>query len=106
MPSEARSSRAVDALTAEYNDWNQREGLNLGSADEHLFDPALTEAQRVWLHGCVQRWEEAEKFDRYAPAVWIEGPPGHASYWRDGVLWAAPMYASRVPVPFDQSEGV
>jgi len=71
MTGERRSSRVIDALTAECIDWNEKEGLNLGSADEHLFDPTLTEAQRAWLHGFVRRWEEAEKFDRDAPAVWV-----------------------------------
>lgn len=106
MPTETRASRAIDALTAEYNAWNEKEGLNLGSADEHLFDPSLTEEQRVWLGDFVQRWEDAEKFDRSAPAVWIEGPFGHAYYIRDGVMWAAPMYATATPVPFDMDEGV
>lgn len=53
----------------------------------------------------MQRWEEAEKFDRNAPAVWVEGPFGHAYYWRDARLWAAPLFAKGGPVPFDLSTG-
>lgn len=106
MAKQSRTSSATDALTDEYAEWNRQQGLNLGSADEHLFDTALTEDQRTWLHGFVERWEEAEKFDRGAPAIWIEGPFGHAYYWRDSALWAAPMHRSGRAAPFDLQDGV
>jgi hypothetical protein len=49
----------LDALTREYAAWNKAQGLNLGSADEHLFDEMLTEEQRKWLRNFSQRWEDA-----------------------------------------------
>jgi hypothetical protein len=47
------------ALTREYEVWRKQQGLDLGSADEHLFDENLTEAQRTWLRAFSQRWEDA-----------------------------------------------
>ena len=49
----------LDALTEEYAAWNKAQGLNLGSADEHLFDEMPTEEQRKWLRNFSQRWEDA-----------------------------------------------
>jgi hypothetical protein len=49
----------IDALTREYAAWNKAQGLNLGSADEHLFDETLTEEQREWLRSFHRRWEHA-----------------------------------------------
>ena len=46
-------------LIDEYERWNNKNGLRLGSADEHLFDEALTNAQREYLREFVQRWERA-----------------------------------------------
>lgn len=49
----------LDALTREYAAWNKAQGLNLGSADEHLFDETLSEEQRKWLRDFSRRWEDA-----------------------------------------------
>ena len=49
----------LDALTQEYAAWNKAQGLNLGSADEHLFDETLTGKQREWLQDFCRRWENA-----------------------------------------------
>jgi len=49
----------LDALAREYAVWNKAQGLNLGSADEHLFDETLTEKQREWLQDFCRRWESA-----------------------------------------------
>jgi hypothetical protein len=49
----------LDALTREYAEWNNAQGLKLGSADEHLFDETLTEEQRAWLRDFSRRWEDA-----------------------------------------------
>jgi hypothetical protein len=49
----------LDALTREYAAWNKAQGLDLGSADEHLFDETLTEGQREWLRDFSRRWEDA-----------------------------------------------
>jgi hypothetical protein len=49
----------LNALTSEYKAWNKAQGLNLGSADEHLFDESLTAEQREWLRDFSQRWEGA-----------------------------------------------
>jgi len=47
----------LNSLTSEYKEWNKAQGLNLGSADEHLFDENLTAEQRKWLRDFSQRWE-------------------------------------------------
>lgn len=57
---------SINPLIAEYEAWNKAQGLNLGSADEHLFDEALTDGQRRWLADFCERWEEAERADREA----------------------------------------
>jgi hypothetical protein len=49
----------LNSLTSEYKAWNKAQGLNLGSADEHLFDESLTAEQRKWLRDFSQRWEGA-----------------------------------------------
>ena len=46
----------IGALIREYNEWNRAQGLSLGSADEHLFDENLTDAQRAWLNNFCDRW--------------------------------------------------
>lgn len=56
----------IDSLTDEYTAWNKAQGLDLGSADEHMFDESLTEEQRQWVHDFCARWEEAEARDRDA----------------------------------------
>lgn len=52
----------IDALTAEYTAWNKANGLDLGSADEHLFDDDLTEEQRAWLVDFSERWQQASPY--------------------------------------------
>lgn len=49
----------LNTLTREYEVWQKEQGLKLGSADEHLFDENLTDAQRKWLQAFSQRWEGA-----------------------------------------------
>jgi hypothetical protein len=51
----------MEKLIEEYKEWNEAQGLNLGSADEHLFDDNLTLDQRVWLLNFSRRWETEEK---------------------------------------------
>ncbi len=60
------SEPAINALIDEYQAWNKANGLNLGSADEHLWDESLTVEQRRWLADFSDRWEEAERADREA----------------------------------------
>ena len=55
----------LEELTAEYAAWKKANGLDLGSADEHLFDDALTEEQRLWLCVFVERWEQSAPY--YSP---------------------------------------
>jgi hypothetical protein len=54
------SSNAIAALTDEYQDFNRRHGLQLGSADEHTHDDSLTEEQRTWVRDFTRRWELVE----------------------------------------------
>ena len=56
---EAEIEAELAGLTKEYAAWNKAQGLSLGSADEHLFDEDLTDAQRAWLKDFSQRWEDA-----------------------------------------------
>lgn len=58
----------IDRLIIEYETWNEAHGLNLGSADEHVWDEDLTEAQRAWLRNFVVRWDEAARLER----AWYE----------------------------------
>lgn len=55
--------REFDALVAEYTAWNKAQGLDLGSADEHLFDESLTDAQRAWVQDFSERWEAMERMN-------------------------------------------
>jgi hypothetical protein len=50
----------LNDLIDEYERWNKEQGLNLGSADEHLFDESLTGQQRNWVRNFSDRWEAAE----------------------------------------------
>lgn len=47
------------ALCVEYEAWQKRNHLSLGSADEHLFDESLTKAQQKWLASFCRRWDLA-----------------------------------------------
>jgi len=55
---------AIDALCDEYTAWNKSQGLDLGSADEHLFDENLTAEQRQWLALFCERWDDAASAER------------------------------------------
>ena len=56
-----RSRESVrNELIEEYRNWNRAQGLNLGSADEHIHDERLTHAQRDWLRDFNRRWDENE----------------------------------------------
>ena len=56
----ARVAAKLAALCDEYEAWNAANGLNLGSADEHLFDESLTPAQLAWVRDFSRRWELVE----------------------------------------------
>ena len=56
---------SLNDLIAEYEDWQQQNDLKLGSADEHLWDENLTQAQRQWLAEFCDRWEEAVRREQY-----------------------------------------
>lgn len=45
------------SLCAVYEAWLKREGLNLGSADEHTHDESLTPEQRAWLVAFCAIWD-------------------------------------------------
>jgi hypothetical protein len=53
----ATGDNAVEHLRAEYHRWMLGQGLDLGSPDKHVFDEALTPAQRIWLADFCLRWE-------------------------------------------------
>jgi hypothetical protein len=57
---------SIEELIDEYQAWNQSQGLDLGSADEHYYDESLTEAQREWLRDFGRRWEQAAREERTA----------------------------------------
>jgi hypothetical protein len=54
-----RSTRSVMQING-----NKANGVNLGSAHEHLFDDDLTDDQRLWLRDFCARWEAAEEAHR------------------------------------------
>lgn len=56
-----RSQAKLDALCAEYAEWNKSQNLNLGNADEHIADEELTDQQRGWLVDFCKRWNEAKR---------------------------------------------
>ncbi len=55
MPATTR----MDLLCDVYENFNKSHSLNLGSADEHLFDEDLTETQRQWIRRFNSTWERA-----------------------------------------------
>jgi hypothetical protein len=57
--SEEYLTEELDALIAEYQAWEARNGLKLGSADEHRFDEDLTEEQRAYIWSFCDRWDAA-----------------------------------------------
>lgn len=63
-PVEVAPPSGTEALTDEYLGWQRDRGLKLGSADEHLNDPALTQFQRDWLAIFVQQWDRAVADER------------------------------------------
>jgi len=56
-------SDTIETLIDEYRAWNAAQGLNLGSADEHLTDDALTDAQREYLRAFCDRWDSCRERD-------------------------------------------
>jgi hypothetical protein len=56
---EEQSGQEIEMLTREYTAWNSRNGLKLGSADDHLFDESLTQEQRQWVNDFSQRWDDS-----------------------------------------------
>ncbi len=51
-------------LCDQYQVWTVKEGLlDLSCAAEHVQDESLTEAQRAWLRGFVERCELAERWE-------------------------------------------
>lgn len=48
----------LNRLCDVYTKFNKVNGLNLGSADEHLFDEDLTKEQRNWLQRFINTWEQ------------------------------------------------
>lgn len=46
-----------ESLCAMYEDWMRQQSLQLGSADESLYDESLTKDQRAWLGDFCERWD-------------------------------------------------
>ncbi len=53
-------------LCADYEAWNKRQGLWLGSADEHWHDETLTESHLAWVRNFSARWDIAAEAERAA----------------------------------------
>jgi hypothetical protein len=71
----------IDRLIVEYATWNKAQGLNLGSADEHVWDEDLTDAQRAWLRNFVKLWDAAAELERAwadAERLAFEGECNHS----------------------------
>lgn len=54
----------LNELISEYQAFNLREGLQLVSADEHLFDERLSPSQRLWLVDFIRRWDSVCEHER------------------------------------------
>lgn len=54
---EQMSDNEIEMLCREYKAWNERNNLNLGSADDHLYDENLTPEQQDWVRNFSTRWE-------------------------------------------------
>jgi len=63
---DARSNPLTYAiLEIEYRTFGLKHRITwLGSADEHLVDPRLTDAQRLWLVEFCRRWQSIAEFER------------------------------------------
>lgn len=73
----------LNALTDQYQGWMTQEGLQLGSADEHLNDEALSGEQRHWLVGFGARWDLAVKWEReLCRRLDIESTPARLEQYR------------------------
>ena len=60
---EVDTDQVRDALISEYEAFNKAQGLDLGSADEHLFDTSLTLEQLNWVRSFSRRWELNEQLE-------------------------------------------
>jgi hypothetical protein len=72
-PPPVEEPSSLDALTRVYELWQKEERLALGSADEHLHDEDLTEAQREFLKHFCALWDVVEDNARER---WIEKQRG------------------------------
>ena len=52
----------INRLIEVYTNFNIAQGLDLGSADEHMDDENLTHEQREWLKRFVAVWERAASY--------------------------------------------
>ena len=64
--------KTLDELCAIYARWNKEQGLNLGSADEHVLDETLSDAQRDWLIDFSCAWDATVEYDRVMSDVEAE----------------------------------
>ena len=64
--------KTLDELCAIYIAWNAEQGLNLSSADEHVLDETLTDAQRNWLIDFSTQWDCAADYERAMAEVEAE----------------------------------
>lgn len=75
--------RTLDDLCDVYAAWMKRQGVTLGSADEHLTDESLTEEQQNWLAQFVRLWDPAQKWqDILCRRLSIEETPDRLRQYR------------------------
>jgi hypothetical protein len=81
----SKTEQALADLITEYAAWQTANDLDLGSADDHLFDETLTDEQRAWLFAFCQRWTAAERAtqDAILKDVFANGGPPRAVKPRD-----------------------
>ncbi len=65
----ARTMSIMGRLMGIYEKFNSYHGLDLGSADEHLYDDDLTGQQKAWLQRFCTTWDRANR----RPNAWKEG---------------------------------
>lgn len=68
-PGESYRMETTADLCADYNLFEARTNLKLGSADEHWDDERLTNEQRAWVRAFSERWDAAVNRELRAGAI-------------------------------------
>lgn len=92
--------KALGVMSREYAQWNEANGLSLGSADEHYHDASLTEQQLAWVRNFSNRWEHVARGE-----TWL-AYNGHADDTAESLLRQCLGLMEGVVEPCDHSAGL